>query len=195
MNTKPLTLLYCLTFWQTSVLVPRSPTPRVSRIIRLLLWMTTSVKWFVFKPWITLAKFPVIVWERRKKYYMSFFLFSFSLGLAGHFCHPVPAYMNCIRKIWILPFFIPRNAMLLFMLLSLSLVSLSVLYFCCFLHKSLRLQTAGDVTSQSARCSAHKLMFRLGISTTWISAGIVAGRVADNPGDSWTLLRTTSWSR
>ena len=37
--------------------------------------------------------------RQEKKYYMSFFLFSFSLGLAGHFCHPVPAYTNCIRKI------------------------------------------------------------------------------------------------
>lgn len=54
-----LTLLYSLALWNTSVLVPRKPTPRVSRIILLLLWMTWSVRCSTVKPWITLAKLSV----------------------------------------------------------------------------------------------------------------------------------------
>jgi len=42
---------------------------------------------------------------------------------------------------------------------------------------------------------SRALVLMGGISSTRISAGIVAWWVAGNPGDSWNLSRTTSWSR
>lgn len=146
------TLLYCVTLWQTSVLVPSSPTPRVSRIIRLLLWMTWSVKWFAFKPWITLAKFPVIVWEEEIKkkevdislrlnktlfFFLSSFFF-FPLSVLGYrlacwpFLLPCPCpYMNCISKTS--SFYSQKRHSVIYILFIHSSVCLSVLYFWCFL--------------------------------------------------------------
>ena len=48
---------------------------------------------------------------------------------------------------------------------------------------------------QQQEVSCLQAVVLMGISTTRISAGIAAWRMADNPGDSWSLLRTTSWSR
>lgn len=150
MNTKLLTLLYCLTFWQVSVLVPRSPTPRVSRIIRLLLWMTRSVRWFLFKPWITLAKFSVIVWEKKKilNVLLSFF---FQSRVSWPFLSSCPCLHEFHQQNLNSSLFYSQKCyVVIYMLVSLSLVSSSVLYFCCFFRKSLRLSTAGDVTLQDA---------------------------------------------
>lgn len=60
---RDLTLLYASAFLKTSVLVPISPTPRVSSIILLLLLITPSVSWGVLRPWIAAPKLPVMPWR------------------------------------------------------------------------------------------------------------------------------------
>ena len=79
-----LTLLYLQTLWNTSVLVPRSPTPRASRTILLLLWMTRSIRCPTFKPWISLAKLSVTDFKGK----------SVRAGLWFLCIHTLPFYMR-----------------------------------------------------------------------------------------------------
>lgn len=68
------TWLYSRALLKTAVLVPSSPTPRVSSIILLLLEITPSVRWLAFRAWIAAPKLSVIPWKRRQTCHkMSFF--------------------------------------------------------------------------------------------------------------------------
>lgn len=143
MNARHLTLLYFVTLWQTSVLVPRSPTPRVSRIIRLLLWITWSVKWFAFKPWITLAKFPVTVWGKKKKrsryfsifkgnilFKFSFLFFSFPL----FFLSVLGYWLECWPFLPLLTWIASAKPRFEFFLFLFPEMSLLFIFYLCFYH-------------------------------------------------------------
>lgn len=54
------TWLYCTALLKTSVLVPSSPTPRVSNTILLLLWITPSVRCEAFRAWMAVPKLSVM---------------------------------------------------------------------------------------------------------------------------------------
>lgn len=57
------TWLYLRALLKTAVLVPNSPTPRVSSIILLLLLITPSVSWVALRAWIAAPKLSVIPWK------------------------------------------------------------------------------------------------------------------------------------
>lgn len=112
-DTELLTLLYSLALWNTSVLVPRKPTPRVSRIILLLLWITWSVRCPTVKPWITLAKLSVTDFKgnsvRTVQYSLCIYLFltiqELEVPLCEEFCsirgNPVDHISSIPEKWWV----------------------------------------------------------------------------------------------
>lgn len=64
------TWLYWTALLKTDVLVPRSPTPRVSSIILLLLLTTPSVSWAVFRAWMAAPKLSVIPYRNETGHFL-----------------------------------------------------------------------------------------------------------------------------
>lgn len=69
-HNRLVTWLYWRTLLKTDVLVPNRPTPSVSRIILLLLFITPSVRWVVLRAWMAAPKLSVIPWKMKKRGYL-----------------------------------------------------------------------------------------------------------------------------